>query len=135
MTSFYMNTIDSIKMAVQNPFGLDFEIHNKKIYIPAGSILNFLGYNDYLERMVGVVRIALGLIALIYSNDYKERAIAGGHVFRGILEMIGSFEGVLLIVDIIFTAYNVGLRIFKKDNQFNSLTNTPSPSIVEVLPN
>jgi hypothetical protein len=125
MSTFYMNTIDSIKMAVQHPFGLDFEIHNKKIYIPVGSAINFLGYNDFLERVIGVVRVVLALVALIYSNDYKERLIAGGHIFRGILEMVGSFEGVLLILDVVFTIYNVGNRIFNRNNQIDPLINAP----------
>lgn len=122
--SFYMNAIDAIKVAAQNPFGLDFEIHDKKLYIPVGSALNCLGYNDYLERIIGMVRIALGLIALVYSNDNKERAVAGGHVFRGILELMGSFEGGLLILDGTFTAYNIGCRLFKKD-QSAPLANVP----------
>lgn len=115
MTSIYTNTIDAIKMAAENPFGLDFEIHNKKIYIPVGSALNCLGYNDYLERMIGVVRIALGLVALIFSSDNKERVRAGGHVFRGIFEMAGSFEKELLILDVAFTLYNIIHKILRKE--------------------
>lgn len=116
MSSFFTNTIDAIKMAAANPFGLDFEVHDNKVYIPAGSALNCLGYNDYLEKVIGVVRVALGIIALIFGSDYKERAVAAGHVFRGGLEMFGSFERELLVLDILFTVYNVSYRVFKKDD-------------------
>lgn len=126
MTSFYMNTIDSIKMAAKHPFGIDFEIYEKKIYIPIGSALNCLGYNDFLERIIGVARVAVGLIALIYSNDHKERAIAGGHVFRGILEMAGSYERELLILDALFTVYNIFQRFIKKDEAVKPMKNDPA---------
>lgn len=99
---------------VQSPFGLDFEFVNQKLYIPAGSALNCLGYNDHLERMIGVVRTALGILALATSEGYKERTLAGLHIFRGILEMQGSFELYLLILDIMGTVYNVAHRILFK---------------------
>lgn len=110
--SAFLNTIDAIKTAAKNPFGLDFEVYDKKIYIPIGSALNCLGYNDYLEKVIGITRIALGLIAIVFSKDNPERAVAAGHVFRGMFEMVGSFERELLILDVIFTAYNIAYKLF-----------------------
>lgn len=107
---------DSINHAMINPFGLDFEIHNKNIYVPFGSVINCLGYNDYLERVVGATRICFALIALIASHDKKERFIAVGHIFRGILEMKGDFEQYLLILDTAWTIYNIAYRIFYRSN-------------------
>ena len=106
------NTLHNFTSAVKNPFGLDFEIHDNNLYIPVGSALNCLGYNDYLERVIGVARICLGVIALAFSNDRKERLIAAGHILRGYLEMKGSYEKELLILDTIFTIYNIMYRSF-----------------------
>ena len=101
-----------IKNAINNPFGIDFEIHQKKIYIPLSSAFNLLGYVDCLERIIGVTRVALALVKLALSTDKQERLIAAGHVFRGILEMMGSFELYLLILDTAFTVINVAKNTF-----------------------
>src|ERR1700730_3789866 len=93
------NAANEIQKAIQNPFGLDFEKHNGRIYITLGSALNCLGYNDHLEKVIGMSRAALGLIALAFSKQNKERLTSAGHVFRGIMEMKGSYEKELLIVD------------------------------------
>lgn len=97
--------------AIENPFGLNFEVRDNKIYVPLGSVINCLGYNDFLERIIGVVRVALALVALAVSEDKKDRFIAAGHIFRGFLEMMGTFELYLLIADAAFTAYNVFSKI------------------------
>lgn len=107
MTTLF-NNVEAFKTAAMNPFGLDFEVHDKKIYIPIGSALNCLGYNDYLERVIGIARVALGLLVLVTGNNLKEKAIAACHILRGILEMGGSFERELLILDLFFTIYNIG---------------------------
>lgn len=99
---------------IQSPFGLDFEFVNKKLYIPAGSALNCLGYNDHLERIIGVVRVAFATLALATSSGSKERLLAGAHIFRGVLEMQGSFEFYLLILDVMGTVYNVAHRLLFK---------------------
>jgi hypothetical protein len=97
---------------MENPFGLDFEVKDNKIYIPFGSAINCLGYNDFLERIIGVTRVAFALIALAVSENKGERLIAAGHVFRGILEMMGTFEFYLLVVDVAFTVYNIANKLF-----------------------
>lgn len=102
---------DSIRHAMVNPFGLEFEVHNNKIYVPFGSIINCIGYNDCIERMVGATRGAFACMALISSNDKKERLIACGHICRGVLEMCGHHELYLLVLDVAFTIYNIGYSI------------------------
>lgn len=106
--------VDDVKYAMQNPFGISFEILNvndkKKIYLPLGGVLNLIGYNDYLERLVGVARVALGLYALAMSKNNKDKLMPAGHIFRGIMEMSQSYEKFLLILDIAATLYNISSK-------------------------
>ena len=111
-----MNTFN---YAIANPFGLDFGSHdivkNDKTqsvpYVTLGSVINCIGYNDYLERVVGVTRVFLGLMALAFcrtsENKTKEAVVAALHIFRGILETMGNFERELLIADVAFTIFNL----------------------------
>lgn len=107
----------SVYDAMQNPFGLNFEIHNNNIYIPLGSAINCLGYNDHLERAIGIARIAFSLFALANSQvqgtnqSPKERVIIVLQVARGMMEMMGNFEYYLLLADAAFTLYNIGSRV------------------------
>lgn len=120
MTGF--NLLDDIKYAMQNPFGVNFETHTiggkKGIYLPLGSVLNLIGYNDYLERIVGVARVALGLYALATSSDKQQKVVAAGHIFRGIMEMSQSFEKYLLILDIAATLFNIAKKYAAKGESF-----------------
>src|SRR5437868_2986245 len=104
---------DGFRHAMENPFGIDFRVHNNNIYIPFGSAINCLGYNDFLERIIGVARVGFALVALVTSESKKDRCIAAGHIFSGILEMMGSFELYLLIIDTAFTVYNISNRVFR----------------------
>ena len=97
--------------AMENPFGLQFVVVDKNIYIPLGSTINCLGYNDSLERIIGISRLAFALIALAASEKPKDRYIAAAHAFRGALEMAGSFEFYLLVLDIAATIYNIGRQV------------------------
>ena len=117
MMQVFSGISSGIQHAMKNPFGLDFEVRKKGIYVPLGNTLNLIGYNDYLERVVGVVRIALALIALATSQNRREKVIAVGHIARGILELNGNFERHLLILDTIFTLYNIGARLLKSKSQ------------------
>lgn len=107
---------ESVNYAMRNPFGYEFKVNDKEISITLGSALNSLGYNDALERIVGVSRVALGLVALTVSKDLKTRAICSAQIFRGILEMMGNFENYLLIADIAFSAFNIGYHLLSKQN-------------------
>lgn len=102
------------RQAMENPFGIDFVMQGTRIYIPFGSAINCLGYNDFLERIIGVTRVGFALIALAVNDDKKDRLIASGHLFRGVLEMMGSFELCLLVLDIAFTIYNLICKVFVK---------------------
>lgn len=114
---------EGIHHAMRNPFGLDFEVHNKNIYVPLGNTLNCLGYNDHLERVIGVARISFALLALIMSQTTtQEKLVAVGHIFRGILEMVGNYEHYLLLLDAVFTVYNIGNRVlFASKSQDDAL--------------
>ncbi len=104
--------VDGIHHAIQNPFGLDFVVKENEIYVPFGSVINCIGYNDYLEKIVGVARMAFAAIAIAKSDDKKEKLLAAGHLIRGVMEMMGNFEFHLLVLDIAFTLYNIGKRVF-----------------------
>ena len=108
--------LDNVKYAMMNPFGIEFEIHNKKIYIPLGSAINALGYNDHLERIIGISRLACGLIVLATGENKKTKLIAAAHIFRGALEMVGNFERELLVVDLAFTVFNLAKKTFSGMN-------------------
>lgn len=111
--------MNTFKYAVANPFGLDFGSHtdtkNDKTqsvpYVTLGSVINCIGYNDYLERAVGITRIFLGLMALAFcrtsENKKREAFVAALHIFRGIMETMGDFEKILLIGDVAFTIFNL----------------------------
>ena len=105
MSSILSDLNAGFRHAMAHPFGIDFELKNNRIYIPFGSAINCLGYNDFLERIIGVTRIAFGLIALSMNETRHDKCIAAGHIFRGILEMMCSFEFYLLILDAAFTIY------------------------------
>jgi hypothetical protein len=108
---------DGFRTAIGNPFGLNFEIHNKKIYVGLGGLINCLGYNDYLERVIGVARVGSALLALASCESKQDRLVASGHLFRGVLEMLGSFELYLLLVDVAFSIVNVAKNIFIPANR------------------
>lgn len=110
---------ESFQYIMRNPFGLEFKFEDNEPLITVRSAINLLGYNDYLERVIGVSRAGFALLALAYSQNTKERVIAAGHVFRGILEMMGSFEAYLLVLDIAFTIFNVGNKMVNKSAQNN----------------
>ncbi len=110
------NLASIVSQVIQNPFGLGFEVHDKKLYVPVGSVINCIGYNDFLERFVGVARMGFALLALATTESKKERLLAAGHVFRGALEMRGDFEFYLLVLDAIFTVVNVSSKLFPKPN-------------------
>jgi hypothetical protein len=104
---------DSFYSAIENPFGLNIQTHNKKIYVGLGGVINCLGYNDYLERAIGVARVGFALVALAYCESKQDRLVASGHLFRGVLEMLGSFEFYLLMVDAVFTIVNIAKNILR----------------------
>ena len=56
--------LNDVEYAMKNPFGIEFEVHNHKVYVPLGSLFNCIGYNDFLERIVGATRTALAIIVL-----------------------------------------------------------------------
>ncbi len=107
---FCNHLIEIIKQPLENPFGIDFCLVNQKISIPIGSAINCLGYNDYLEKTIGIFRVAAAFLALIYNPSTKDKAIMVGHIVRGILEFRGCFEKELLILDVAFTVINVGRK-------------------------
>lgn len=110
--SFLKGISDSVHHAMRNPFGLEFKVNGSEIHVPLGSVINCIGYNDHLERLVGVARIAFALYSLATSQKKEDRLCAAGHVFRGFLEMHGDFELYLLIVDAAFTIYNIATKVF-----------------------
>lgn len=102
---------ESIQHAMRHPFGLDFEVQNKNIYVSFGSLINCIGYNDYLERAVGVTRATFAVFAFLISKERKEKFIAVGHICRAGLEFCGKYEHYLLILDLAFTIVNIVQRI------------------------
>ena len=105
----------AIQHAMQNPFGLEFTSSKSGDYaITLGSSLNCLGYNDYLEKTIGVARIALGLVALAFSKEVKDRLLSVAQVFRGILELQGNCEFYLLLADSAATVYFLARKILAK---------------------
>lgn len=109
--------VQSLQYAMRNPFGIDIVKNGDKFFIPVGSAINCIGYNDYLERMVGIARTGFALLALAYSSDRKERVIAAGHIFRGVMEMMGNFEAYLLGLDIVFTVVNLANKFISQDGR------------------
>jgi len=115
------NIPSNVRYAMQNPFGIDFEVHAKKVYIPLGSAINCLGYNDYLERAIGISRLAAGLFVIAKAESEKTRIVALAQIFRAVLEMVGNFERELLILDIAFTIFNLAKKVFPKLGEWTDL--------------
>lgn len=111
------NFASDLEDSVKNPFGLRFRVVECNTYIKAGSLLNCLGYVDSLEKVTGITRVVFGLFGVVH---YQSKA-AALHVFRGFLEMMGNFEGVLLCLDILFTIRNLGQTVLSplKDSKAN----------------
>lgn len=113
--------VTEARYALANPFGVVFEFNDEgRIVCPLGSIINCIGYNDFLERIVGITRVAIAIFFLATSLDRSEKILAGMHFMRGLLEFMGNFEGCLLMTDIIVTVLTFAQRYF---------TPTPTPTL------
>jgi len=118
----------TVQHIIENPFGLDFKKIEGKTYITAISALNFLGYIDFLERIIGVARLTFGLFALAVCDTRQQRLLASAHVLRGICEMMGNFEFYLFVFDTAATVVNLVKNFFfKKQNSSTSPESIASP--------
>jgi len=107
------NFVSEAQYALANPFGVAFEFNGEgRIVCPLGSIINCIGYNDFLENIVGITRVSVAIFFLATSEDRNEKMLAGVHFIRGLLEFMGNFEGWLLMTDIIATIVTIAYRYF-----------------------
>jgi hypothetical protein len=123
--SFFTPIQEAFTHVINNPFGLEFVVHEGHVYTPLESLINKLGYIDCLEHIIGVARIAIGLIALATLTDRNHKITAACHVFRGVLETIGTFEISLAILDLAFT---IGL-LAKKWIDYKPKEPAPNPAV------
>jgi len=106
--------IAEFKHVLGNPFGIVFvKDPSGRIYCPLGSILNCIGYIDNMEKHVGIARITMALFSMVNNDRRQMRLVAGAHIFRGILEMLGNHEGHLFILDSIATVGIIAYKFFK----------------------
>lgn len=100
---------------ISNPFGLQFRVHEKGVFVLLGGLINFLGYNDFLERKIGVCRLVASIGVLIGAKQEKNKFVALGHLLRAVFEMAGSYEKMLFILDSLVTLYYFANSITEKD--------------------
>lgn len=117
--------VDDVMHAIQNPFGLNFVTFEDRVYIPLGSAMNCLGYNDYLEKPIGIARFAMGLFAMVNGQTNQEKALGAAHVFRAGMEMMGNCEKYLLIIDTAVTFYNI-VKPYTTESKDNAAPNPVS---------
>jgi len=117
MASYFEAFAASVRHAAHNPFGLDFHTEGKdviNIYVPLGSVINCLGYNDYLERIVGAARACFALLTFATTDNKHEKVLAAFHLLRALFEMKGDFEYHLLVADVAFTVVNIATKVLPK---------------------
>jgi len=110
-----LNALDSVKTALKNPFGLEFKIRDHEIFVSVGSVLNCPGVTTWKEwsNSKSCPRSSRpDFCRLCGEKNPNDIAVATGHVFRGMVEIFGSIERELLILDILFTVGNFVYKFF-----------------------
>ena len=105
----------AIREVMENPFGLKFRVREKAVFVLLGGLVNFLGYNDFLERKIGVFRLVASIGTLVFGKEEGTKLVALGHLLRAVLEMAGSYEKALFILDALATFYYFAQSISQEE--------------------